>query len=545
MNSALKLETRTFPSRIADLGFTAQLPADWIAHDLPAEEPDFSNPTTFFPLAIVTAPHAAIVFAFAARPAYDDGTLHDWTWYFLEQNQLTPRTAGPMNIGALPAVVGEATQPSDLGTMLVRFAFFEDGGRLIHFTFSAPELLADSVRDAWFALLNSFTLTTPRGSRFQADPRAAAESAPPVAPAAEAPPAPAQETNTAARPARIGFATFAIADNDASLSADHPINAALRASGAGLVPEVIATDDQAKFAIVAAESIRAQFRVPFGWHVMDDGGRALIFDPRNEVQIHLHQLDRDGRDNQAIFDGLEAETRASHPNPEFLRMKESGIEMLGVRGIAEGDQPLEQYHLLRAARQKHLVLCACITTRPQRNVDALNLAGLILKSVDFSAFPEPEDAAGEQTEKARRKELIRAREAEGQAPLPPQCGADVADDSAAEPRRSPVTIPDWWQQALAQEAGGNFEAAELIIADNVQYLGYAASTAEMYRQRMNRLKAAGDEAGALEAFKKADWFIWRYASLATSGGEGAALSYERDKFRAQLVAEFGSDPDAG
>lgn len=33
-----------------------------------------------------------------------------------------------------------------------------------------------------------------------------------------------------------------------------------------------------------------------------------------------------------------------------------------------------------------------------------------------------------------------------------------------------------------------------------------------------------------------------YASSATSGDEGAALSYERDQFRAALAREFGYDP---
>jgi len=166
MNSNLKLAPRTFPSRIADLGFTANLPSDWITHQLPTEEADFSNPTFLVPLAIVTAPHAAIVFAFAARPAYDDGTLNDWATYLLNHNLLQPRAIGMDQAAGVPAVIGEAVQPSDLGPMVVRFAFFEDGGRLINLTFTAPEVLADSVRDAWFALLQSFTLQTPKGSRF-------------------------------------------------------------------------------------------------------------------------------------------------------------------------------------------------------------------------------------------------------------------------------------------------------------------------------------------------------------------------------------------
>lgn len=166
MNSNLNLAPRTFPSRIADLGFTANLPSDWIVHEVPAEEVDFSNPTFLVPLAIVTAPHAAIVFAFAARPAYDDGTLHDWATYLLNHNQLQPRAIGMDQAAGVPAVIGEAVQPSDLGPMVVRFAFLEDGGRLINLTFTAPELLDASVRDAWFAMLQSFALETPKGSRF-------------------------------------------------------------------------------------------------------------------------------------------------------------------------------------------------------------------------------------------------------------------------------------------------------------------------------------------------------------------------------------------
>lgn len=172
MNTSLQLTARHFPARIADLGFTAELPADWISHALPDEDVDLADPTVFVPLAVVTAPHAAIVFAFAARPAHGEGTLHDWTWYHLSQESLQPRAVGRDAVAGVAAMCGEAVQPSELGPMVVRFAFLEDGDRLVHFSLSAPELFADSVRDAWFALLRSFTLETPRGSRFalEADP---------------------------------------------------------------------------------------------------------------------------------------------------------------------------------------------------------------------------------------------------------------------------------------------------------------------------------------------------------------------------------------
>ena len=116
------------------LGFTLPLPPDWVGHELPAEEPDFGNPTLLVPLAVVTAPHSALIFAIAARPAYEDGSLHDWARYLLQHHGLTPRTLGVHAVGTLPAIVGEAVQASDMGPMLVRFAFCEDGRRLLNLT---------------------------------------------------------------------------------------------------------------------------------------------------------------------------------------------------------------------------------------------------------------------------------------------------------------------------------------------------------------------------------------------------------------------------
>ena len=105
MSASLPLATRIFPSRIADLGFSARLPTDWPALTLPEEAPDFSNPTLLVPLAIVMAPHAALIFSFAARPAYDDGTLFDWAQYLLNHNQLKPRAMGTDTVGGIPAKV--------------------------------------------------------------------------------------------------------------------------------------------------------------------------------------------------------------------------------------------------------------------------------------------------------------------------------------------------------------------------------------------------------------------------------------------------------
>jgi hypothetical protein len=385
----------------------------------------------------------------------------------------------------MPAVLGEAAQESDVGTMVVRFAFAEDGGRLINMTLSAPEMLADAAKDAWFAAVESFTLTAPRGPtvalREAEAPPAAEEPEPPAE--ASPQPGPAKE-NT--------FAGHALADDTTSLDQETTINANLRDKGTGLVPHVEAADDAAKRATVAAGAILARFDVPYGWHVIDDGRRTLVFEPSGRVQINLNLIPREGRSNADILDAIETETLESYSEPKLLRLSEGGIDALGIRNIRDGGEEIEQVHMLVPGRDDKTALRARVTATPELATDACNLAELILRSVSF---------------------------------VP-------AEEEAPEPQKGDT--PAWWTKAQALEAEGRLEEAEQAILNGVDHIGAAASVAEMYKRRMLRLQKSGDREGAREAFRKADHWIVTYASWATSGGEGAALSLERDQVLAEL-----------
>lgn len=175
MSDALDFRRRQVPARIADLDFVVDLPADWISHALQEEALDFDNPSFLVPLTLVTAPHAVIVWSAAARPGYDEGTLSDWARYLLGEHGLAPLTFSDAWLGELPAILGEAEQPSDFGPMRVRFAFAEDGGRLINVTLSAPAQLASAIEPAWRATLASFKLGTPRGSTVRVWPAASTD----------------------------------------------------------------------------------------------------------------------------------------------------------------------------------------------------------------------------------------------------------------------------------------------------------------------------------------------------------------------------------
>jgi hypothetical protein len=100
----------------------------------------------------------------------------------------------------------------------------------------------------------------------------------------------------------------------------------------------------------------------------------------------------------------------------------------------------------------------------------------------------------------------------------------------------------WWQRALALESEDRMSEAEQLIQDAIPNLYAAASVAELYAQRLLRLRQAGDLDGARQAFRDAERWIHYYASQATSGGEGLALSRERDAFLQGLTAALGEAP---
>lgn len=94
------------------------------------------------------------------------------------------------------------------------------------------------------------------------------------------------------------------------------------------------------------------------------------------------------------------------------------------------------------------------------------------------------------------------------------------------------------------ESRNELEAMEKAIRAHNDTLWSCCHIADMYRRRMNRLKAAGDIAGAEEAFAKSYDWMCSFASGATSGGEGAANSLARDEYLQRLVDDLGYLPKA-
>lgn len=100
----------------------------------------------------------------------------------------------------------------------------------------------------------------------------------------------------------------------------------------------------------------------------------------------------------------------------------------------------------------------------------------------------------------------------------------------------PDDAPDWWRRAVRLEYEDKLAEAERTILDHVQHIGAASSVAYLYERRAQRFLAVGDRPAANAAAAAAEQWLFTYASWATSGGEGAALSLERDQRVAALRA---------
>ncbi len=98
----------------------------------------------------------------------------------------------------------------------------------------------------------------------------------------------------------------------------------------------------------------------------------------------------------------------------------------------------------------------------------------------------------------------------------------------------------WPQPGI--EGPDRLEDMEQEMRKRIDHIGVASSIAEIYANRMRAFQRAGNEPRAAAAFKLAVEWMWTYAGWATSGGEGAANSYEAKLFQASLVREFGYDP---
>lgn len=371
------------PARIADLAFSYLCPANFHVVQIPDERPDFDQPTSFFPLQVVMANFGAVLFSAVARPAYADGSVQDWAEFLARESKLEIVSLRPGVLGGLPCVMIEVLQPSDAGVMRMRTALLEDGKRLLNVSIMAPDAIWPSVEPTLQLALSSFRLAEPRGTstplmRRDVKPAAPESAVPtPAAPAAS----PTSAPIAAPESPPVAPAVLALADDTASLDPELPFNVRLRDSGAGLTLRVLETHPAEKYVVVGAGALAATFKLPLGWHGVDDGRRTLVFDAGGKIQISLN-LRRDDGDARALLAQILAQAREDQPGIDPLLVDfAADLPGLVLRNYRDGDDVLVQGFLVKHLRDDGLAHVARVTAAPDEMSRAMNLVEIILRSL--------------------------------------------------------------------------------------------------------------------------------------------------------------------
>ena len=184
-----------------------------------------------------------------------------------------------------------------------------------------------------------------------------------------------RQTEQRAELTREEFLALALAEDTSSLNPEHRITANLRDRGVGLVPRVVSLDADTRCARLAAGAIMGAIRVPFGWHVIDEGRRTLVFDADGLIQVNLNQRQHEGASIQEFARGLLDQYLAVDPTLPVVEATLSSIACSGVRGVDIEGEKLDQCFFVRNLGRDGTYLVAKASGSAEHSIRALDLAG--------------------------------------------------------------------------------------------------------------------------------------------------------------------------
>lgn len=359
----MELIPQTIIPSLSQFTFTVGLPDGWVKVDVPGEQPDFSDPGKFLLLAVYVHNPTYSVFAAAVRPGYGDGTVLQWLQYLAGQQNWTVERLEPFGMGPHRAASAIAVQPNEDGPTRARACLFEDAGNL--FTVSAMTSLENWEKQAGLfdEILSTFALAQVKGSTV------------PLAP---------DEAPASSEPTTKTYADFALADDYSSVDPEHPMNRNIREAGHGFVPNRSAVDLEGKSVTLAAGAIVAAFKIPFGWHALDDGRRTLVFAPDNSIQINFERINAGETPPeqvlQTILDGLVQES----PEVKSAFSDLGGMPCMVIRDLVSGGETLQQVYVLKALNSPgHYLKCRMTSTSGEGLVRAGDLFELVIRDMQF------------------------------------------------------------------------------------------------------------------------------------------------------------------
>lgn len=370
------------PAGLEHLKCRLLLSNDFARVELPpeAQQVDFTEPAKFLPLAVFSATYAPLIIVVSARPAYDDGALSQWLAYLCGENKQDRGEIEQVDAVGISGVVCDAAQlDGDGDPARSRLSLFCDGGRLFSVSgIGAHQLWKGPGAESVSRAIRSFELASTTGKTPPLFPNVGAPSNTSAADEAPAsPPSEPQRSDASGQTAICKPDEWAalVLDDASALDPEDSMNAGLRNSGVGLVPNVMYKDLDTKSAKVAAGAVRGFLTLPAGWHCIDDGKRTLVFDRGGKIQVNLSLRRSEGETSNAFATTLVRQYLEAQPGVQTFNGSMDGIDMAGVIDINIDGETLCQAFLVRPTRDPELMLVARTTGKREDFTAAMNLAG--------------------------------------------------------------------------------------------------------------------------------------------------------------------------
>jgi len=152
------------PQGREQLAFSFELPPGWLTVEIPAEEPDFTDPKFFQPVGVAASQYGMAVFSVGVRPAYEDGSVREWLAWLCDADGIRVENLREVELGGAVGFAFDGVQSDGATTMCMRNIYVEDGGRLYAVCAMAAAPVFPALEPELATMASSFRIVTTSGA---------------------------------------------------------------------------------------------------------------------------------------------------------------------------------------------------------------------------------------------------------------------------------------------------------------------------------------------------------------------------------------------
>lgn len=149
-----------------------------------------------------------------------------------------------------------------------------------------------------------------------------------------------------------------------------------------------------RWAMVSLSAVSATMKVPFGWHVIDDGQRALLFDADGHIQINFSFIPGEGRSVDELIEQTRLEIAKDDPKLQSMVQPLGDMKLLAVTDLQVDGKPVDVCWLIsNSPIADGAFLQARLTASAEHMTRAMDLFELLMTGFQFLVFPGDPDAS--------------------------------------------------------------------------------------------------------------------------------------------------------